>query len=271
MEDYYSILGIQQSASQEEIKRAYRSLASKHHPDKGGDTAKFQKIQEAYSVLGDPEKRQEYHNPKIQSREFHFHDNIPPEFKEIFSNFNFDGFFHQHRTRKNKTLNFEIKITLKEAFQGTNSLLNILLPSGKEQVVEVKIPPGIKNGGIIRLVGMGDDSIPNQPRGDLHLTVNVQNDPSFERIDETLVKNIEINCFEAILGKKIVIQTIDDKILEIEVPPGIQHGQNLSIHGYGMPNIRDPRMRGRLLLNINIKIPTNLDQNQLELIKQLTQ
>lgn len=269
MDDYYSILGVQQSASQEEIKRAFRSLASKHHPDKGGDTATFQKIQEAYAVLGDPEKRQEYHNPRVRTNEFHSFNDIPPEFREIFANFNFDNLFQHNRVRKNKTLNFEIKITLKEAFQGKTSLLSILLPSGKEQVIEVKIPPGIRNGGIIRLVGMGDDSIPTQPRGDLHLTVQILDDHSFERIDDTLIKNIDINCFEAILGKTLTIQTIDDKTLEINVPAGIQHGQTLSIQGYGMPNVRDPRMRGKLLLNINIKIPTNLDQTQLNLIKQL--
>lgn len=271
MEDYYSILGIPQSASQEEIKKAYRSLASKHHPDKGGDTATFQKIQEAYSVLGDEEKRQEYHNPRSQKRNMHFHDDIPPEFRDIFSNFNFDNFFQHHRTRKNKTLNFDIKISLKEAFQGKNSLLNVLLPSGKEQVIEVKIPPGIKNGGIIRLIGMGDDSVPNQPRGDLHLTVHISFDENFERIDDNLIKTVEINCFDAILGKKISIETIDEKTLEINIPPGIQHGQTLAVHGYGMPNIRDPRMRGKLLLNINIKIPTGLNQKQLDLIKQLVE
>jgi len=269
MSDYYSILGLSKSASQDEIKRAYRSLASKHHPDKGGDTATFQTIQEAYAILSDPQKKAEYDNPRPQMGGFHFnHGGVPPGFEDIFSNFPFGNFFRQ-QPQRNHSLNLSTHITLKEAYEGKTILADIKLPSGRNQTIEIKIPPGIRNDSTIRLSGMGDDSIQNIPRGDLHLTVHIHDMMGFERVEDDLYKNLKINCIEAILGKTVLVNTIDDKQLEVKIPEGCQHGQKIALHGQGMPNIRDARMRGRMLLNIQVEIPTNLNFQQKELLKQI--
>ena len=273
MSDYYNILGVDRTADADNIKRAYRKLAAQHHPDRGGDTAKFQEIQQAYDTLSDPEKRSQYDNPAPQGfpRGFQFHGNgFPPGFEEIFSNFPdaFGGMFRRAPAR-NKTLNIQTAITLEDSFFGKELIANINLPSGKNQTIEIKIPKGIQDGTTLRLSGMGDDSIPNLPRGDIHLTIKVHPNTEFQRHGDDLVKTIDLNCLDAIVGKNIRIKTIDHKELEIKINQGTQHGQTFSIQGHGMPNIQNNLMRGRLLIQTNIIIPTNLTDDQKQLIKQL--
>jgi curved DNA-binding protein len=272
MSDYYSILGLQKNADQDEIKKAYRRMAAQHHPDRGGDTQKFQEIQAAYETLSDPEKKAQYDNPQPQMGGFHFHTSgFPPGFEHIFAAMGgdpFNGFFNR-RQPQNRSLNIQTSITLEDAFFGKELIANLKLPSGKEQLLEVRIPPGIQDGQTLRLSGMGDDTHTNLPRGDLHITITVQPHHEFIRQGDDLIKKMDINCLEAIVGKKINVKTIDNKLLEININPGTQHGQILSIHGHGMPNMSNPLMRGRLLLNVNITIPTNLSDTQLNTIKQI--
>lgn len=265
--DYYKILGVNKGSNSEEIKKAYRKLAAQHHPDRGGDTKKFQEIQAAYDTLSDPQKKAMYDNPQPQGG-FHFHNTgFPPGFEDMFEHA-FGGMFNR-RQQRNRTLNLQTNITLEEAFWGKNFVANIRLPSGTEEVIEIKIPKGIHDGTTIRLSGMGDNSIPHLPRGDIHLTVHVLQHNLFHRQNDDLIKQIDINCFEAILGKTIEIETIENKKLEIFINPGIQHGQFMSIPGHGMPNVNNSVMRGRLLLNISITIPTNLTNDQKEKLKQI--
>lgn len=271
MSDLYNILGVNKSATPDEIKRAYRKLAAQHHPDRGGDTKKFQEIQAAYDTLGDPDKRSAYDNPQPQMGGFNFHSNgFPPGFEDIFNNFPdaFGGMFRRQQQR-NRTLNLQTHITLEEAFLGKELIASLTLPSGRPQTIEIKIPPGINDGTTLRLSGMGDDTIPNLPKGDIHLTVHIHPNNEFQRQGDDLIKSVNINCLEAIIGKNIIIKTIDNKELEIKINPGTQHGQILGLHGYGMPNIQDNRMRGRLLIQINITIPTNLTEQQKQLIEQI--
>lgn len=275
MTDYYQTLGVDRSASQDDIKRAYRGLASKHHPDKGGDTVKFQEIQAAYATLSDPQKREEYNNPRPQ-----FHGGgggMPPGFEDIFSQMfgggghPFGDMFGQRRAApaRNRTLNLQTDISLEEAFHGKELIANIQLPSGREQVLEVKIPPGVSDGTTLRLAGMGDDSVPNAPRGDIHLSVRVRPHPDYQRQGDDLVRALPVNCLDAILGKTMQFDTLDGRTLEIVIPAGTQHGQILAVAGYGMPNMANHFMKGRLLLQINITIPTNLTETQKELVKQI--
>lgn len=273
MSDLYNTLGVDRSASQDDIKRAYRKLAAQHHPDRGGDTAKFQEIQSAYDTLSNPEKRAAYDNPQPQMNGFpggfHFHTGggFPPGFEEIFGDA-FGGMFRRPAQR-NKSLNIQTTITLEEAFTGKDLYATLKLPSGREQLLEVKIPQGISNGVVLRLSGMGDDSFPNFPRGDIHLTVHVKPHEIFNRQGDDLVKNIEISCLEAIVGKNVLIETLDKKLLETTIQAGIQPGQMVALHGYGMPNMSNPLMRGRLLLNVNIKVPTDLSEEQKDQIRKL--
>lgn len=269
MNDPYSILGVSKNATQDEIKKAYRKLATQHHPDKGGNTSKFQEIQGAYATLSDPQKRAEVDNPGPQMGSggfsFHMGGGFPPEFEDMFS-----SFFNQRRPQpqRNKTFNLQAEITLEDAFNGKEILGNVRLPTG-EQTFEIKIPPGIRDGNVLRLAGMGDNSSPDLPRGDIHLAVRIQPHSIFQRHNDDLIMNLNINCLEAIVGKNVSVNTVDNKTLEIRVQPGIQHGQTLAVHGYGMPNINDPRMRGRLLINIGVVVPTDLTDDQKEIIKKI--
>jgi curved DNA-binding protein len=273
MSDHYSTLGVNKSASSEEIKRAYRKLAAQHHPDRGGDTKKFQEIQAAYDILGDPEKKSAYDNPAPQMNGFpggfQSSSGFPPGFEEIFGEA-FGNMFGRRQQPRNRTLNIRTNITLEDAYYGKDVIANLNLPSGKNQTIEIKIPAGIQDGMTLRLSGVGDDTYSNLPKGDIHLTVHIQEHNTFRRQGDDLVYNYNLNCLDAIVGKNIQINTLDNKFLEVTINPGIQHGQILALQGYGMPNISDNRMRGRLLVNINIVIPTNLTVEQKNIIKSLT-
>ena len=272
--DYYQILGVDKNAAPDEIKKAYRSLASKHHPDKGGDTAKFQEIQTAYATLSDPDKRIQYDNP--QSHEFQPFGGAPQGFEDLFRHFGgmggspFGDIFGRSRQQmqKNRTLNMQTNITLEDAFNGKELIASITLPSGKEQVVEVKIPAGVQDGTTLRLAQMGDDSIPNLPRGDIHLTINVMPHHKFQRQGDDLISQITVSCIDAILGKNLLIDTIDGKTLELVIKPGTQNGQMLAAAGYGMPKMNDNRFKGRLLISISTLIPTNLSEAQKQILRE---
>jgi DnaJ-class molecular chaperone len=251
-------------------------MAAQHHPDRGGDTATFQEVQAAYATLSDPEKRQQYDNPQPQfgGGGFHFGGGMPPGFDDFFAQAFGQGgnpFFGQgfRQPQRNRNLNLQTTITLEEAYLGKNLMANVGLPSGLEQVLEVKIPPGVRDNTVLRLAGMGDDTLNNVPRGDIHLTINIQPHHIYQRQGDDLLRTLTVSCFDAILGKTVKFDTLDGKTLEVNVAPGTQHGQTLAVQGYGMPYMADPRMKGRLLLEINITIPTDLNQQQKDLVKQL--
>jgi len=271
--DHYTTLGINRNASPDDIKQAYRRMANQHHPDRGGSTAKFQEVQAAYETLSDPGSRQQYDNPQPQG--FHF-GGVPQGFEDAvaqmfggghpFANM-FGGGHHQQA--RNRTLNLQTDITLEEAFLGKNLVASIRLPSGLEQVLEVRIPSGVNDGTVIRLSGIGDDAIKNMPRGDIHLSVRVQPHHLYQRQGDDLIRSLSISCFDSILGKAVTITTLDNKQLDINIAPGTQHGQTLAIQGHGMPNMQDNRIKGRMLLEINISIPNNLTEQQKNLIRQI--
>jgi curved DNA-binding protein len=274
--DHYNTLGIDRGASQDDIKRAYRKAAAQHHPDRGGDTAKFQEVQAAYETLSDPGKRQQYDNPQPQFGGGGFHFNmggVPPGFEDIFNAFGggpFGDMFggRRQQPQRNRTLNMQTTITLEEAFSGKDMMTTVVLPSGREQLLDIRIPAGINEGTTLRLSSLGDDTIPNIPRGDIHLTVHVQPHPVFQRQGDDLVRTVDVNCIDAMLGKTITVETIDKRMLEIVVKPGTQPGSTLAAVGYGMPNVNDNRFKGRMLIQINIVIPTVTDY-QADIIRSL--
>jgi curved DNA-binding protein len=274
--EYYSILGIDNKSSQEDIKKAYKKLAMKYHPDRNsGDDVQFKKIQEAYDTLGDPIKRQQYDNPQPQFDGFRQYSGFPPGFEDMMSQIfvnNGGGFTDLFGRRagpaRNRIMNLQADISLEDAFYGKTLTANVNLPSGRNQTLEIKIPPGIRSGNTLRLANMGDDSISNVPRGDIHLTVNVLEHPRFTRENDDLKLKMDITFFDAILGKRILITTIEGKILETEIPSGFQPGQMLNLQGYGMPNISNQYMRGRLLVEFNFKTPI-LTEEQKEQLKKI--
>jgi DnaJ-class molecular chaperone len=274
MADYYNTLGVSKQASADEIKRAYRKLASQHHPDKGGDTKKFQEIEEAYRILSDPDKRAQYDNPAPQG--FNQFGGVPPGFEDIMSQMFGGGgspfgdiFGRRQQPPRNRTLNIQTQVTLEEAFFGKEMVANLTLPNGRDQILNIKIPKGIQDGITLRLASMGDDSVPNAPRGDIHLTVGVQPHPVFARQGDDLIRSLEVSAIDAMLGKSYQIETIDGRLLEIKVPEGTQPGRILNAGMYGMPNMNDNRFVGRMLVKLDIRTPTDLTEWQKQKLREI--
>lgn len=272
MLDYYQILGVDRSASDADIKKAYRTLAMQHHPDRGGNAEEFQKISEAYATLSDPQKRSDYDNPQPNYQNFgggQFNFDDISGFEQFFGGNNpFESIFgFRRRAPSNQNVHLQTSITLEDAFNGNEIIASITLPSGKEQAVNIKIPRGIHEGTTLRLAGMGDDTIPTLPRGDILLTVHIQEHPRFRRQGDDLIYDVVLDCISAMVGTNVAIQNIDGKNLEANIPAGIQHGNLLSLNGCGMPNFNDSNRRGRLLLRINISVPHLSDEQKSQLKK----
>lgn len=270
--DYYSTLGVPRGASADEIKKAYRSMAMKHHPDRGGDEKKFKEISQAYEVLSDPQKKQMFDmgvDPNQQGGggfnqgpfEFHFNTG---NFDDIFGGFGFG----QRPMRRNRSFSINVDVTLEDVLNGKEINAEIGLPGGKKKVVNISIPPGIETGQQIKYQGMGDASIPDVRAGDLIVNILVQPHRVYRRDGENLLYEEVITAWDAMLGRSIQITTIDNKTLNITVPPGTQPETVLSCRGEGLPSMRT-RQRGNLLIKIKVAIPKELTISQKTLIEEL--
>lgn len=265
MTDYYQVLGVPRTANQDEIKKAYRKLAMKYHPDRGGDSAQFQKIQEAYDTLGDEQKRAFYDSPQPQ---FHFHTgNVDDMFGAMFGASPFG--FQRARSNRNKSINIRVEMTLEEILKGKEIVGSIRLMSGRDQTINLNIPPGVAAGDSIKFRGLGDDSIPQSPRGDLIAQIVEIPHPFFQRQGKDLYMHYQMSAFDAIIGKSIRVNTLDERQLEVNVPPGIQPDQLIKCDGYGLPGFNDAR-RGNLYLRIKISIPKNIFSEDLKYIEELS-
>lgn len=252
--DHYQTLGIDKTATADEIKKAYRSLAMKHHPDRGGDETIFKDISTAYEILGDEQKKQQY--DLSQSG----HQFNPFEF---FTN----GFQYVQR---NTNLAININITLEEVLNGKEFNAEVNTPGGKKRMVNFSIPPGILHGQQIKYQGMGDDSIPNIPAGDLIATILVVKHHLYKREGDSLIIDRTITAWDAMLGTSIEIPTIDNRILNLKIPAGTQPDTTLSCNGEGLPNM-NTKKRGNLLIKIKVKIPKNLSDDQITSIKNIAE
>lgn len=267
--DYYSVLGVSRDASPEDIKRAYRRLASKHHPDKGGEDAKFQEIQKAYEVLSDPQQRQQHDNPN----QFHFDvnsSNMEDIFGQMFSQFGFNPFHpgarQTRQAQRNCDIRIDVIIDLAETLAEQTKLVNVTTSTGHSEMVEVKIPRGITPGTAIKFPGLGDNRDAALPRGDLYATIQIRATPNFQNSGLDLHQVLTIDSFDAILGCKREVETLDGKKLMVKIPAGCQSGTKLKISGEGLYGFRND-IRGHLYINILIKTPTNLTEHQLQLIR----
>lgn len=277
--DYYGTLGLNRGASEDEIKKAYRKLAMKHHPDRGGDQNKFKEISTAYEALTNPEKKRiidlggdpnaqpgmgDFRHGQGNPFEFHFGTG---NMDDLFNHFGFGGFGRQPM-RKNKSLNINVEISLEEVLTGKDFTAEVSIPGGVRKMINIQIPPGIDHGQQIRYEGMGDNSIAGLRPGDLLVNIIVKNHRVFKRDGTSLIVEKEISVWDAILGTILDITTLDNKTLSITVPAGTQQDTVFSCRGEGLPHMR-VRTRGNLLLKIKVSIPKNLNSDQIEKIKQI--
>lgn len=279
--DYYKTLGLDKGASIEEIKKAYRSLAMKHHPDRGGDEAKFKEIAAAYEALSNPEKKkiidmgmdpnsnyqnhQGYHQGPF---EFNFGSG---NFDDILRSFRFGngyGFSRQQSIRRNKSVSIQVRIDLEDVLLGKEFDAEISIPNGRKKIINIKIPPGVEHGQQIRYQGMGDDLYKDLPPGDLLLNIIVNQHPEFERHKDSIICEKSISVWDAILGSELEISSLNNRKFKVSVPSGTQPGTILSCKGEGLPRLNQLN-RGDLLVKIKIEIPKNISDTQKHLIETI--
>lgn len=249
--DYYKIMGVNQDASEKDIKMAYRKLARKYHPDisKEPDAEeRFKEMAEAYEVLKDPKKRSEY-DQYLKYKEFNpqsdgFTGRRTQE--QPFQEFHFDSDFfetlfghsrYQQQPMTGQNYHGKITISLEEAYHGAVKNLQVPVDQGQEtkiQTLKVKIPAGVKSGQQIRLAGQGGSGSGGGPRGDLYLTVEVMKHPVFDVMENDIYLTLPITPWEAALGATVVVPTLAGKI-DLKIPPGSQGGQKLRIKNRGLP------------------------------------
>lgn len=272
--DAYQTLGVSRDASPEDIKRAYRKLAAQHHPDKGGDTAKFQEIQSAYETLTDPQKRQQHDNPfqggpNGSHFEFHFGGGGP---EDIFQRFFQQGFANnpfgqRQQQRRNKDLRISINVTLASTLEDQNKTVSVQTTKGERFNVDVHIPRGIDSGATIKYTQMGDNFFDTLPRGDLYIVINVIKHENYEVYGVNLVTRLEIDAIDAMLGVDKELTTIDNKTFSIKIPAGCQYGTRLSLSGQGLYKM-NTNYRGDLIIELIVVVP-QLSEQQLSLLKNL--
>lgn len=274
MNDHYKTLGVQPNAGADEIKKAYRSLANKHHPDKGGDQAIFKDISVAYDTLGDQNKRAEYDQQRMGGPQVRFHTGGFQDINDMFGGQNpFGGAFGDifgQRTgqRRNRDLNIQCQVTLLDSFQGKQLEANYKLPSGKMQTVVINVPPGIGHGETIRYQGLGDDSNPHAPRGNLNVTIVVMPDPNFSRGDDDLYTRVHVSPIEAMVGCRKQVKFIDGTDRDIEIRPGVESGVEFASAGFGFSNPHTGR-KGRFVISVVIKTPAITDPDLVNRLKQI--
>ena len=297
--DYYKILGVDKSADDDKIKKAYRKLAMKYHPDhtKGDKTAedKFKEVSEAYAVLSDKEKRNQYDTfgssgfQQRYSREDIFRGF---DFGDIFTEFGlggsgsqtggggmrfsfggggpFEGFGRQPQGQiKGSDLVYELPLTLEEVSTGATRTVSFQ-HKGRSEKITVKIPKGMTTGKKLRIAGKGDPSPYGGPAGDLFIQAKVIDHPVYQAEAQDLYIDREIKLSEAILGSRLSIPTLENQSLSLKIPPGTRHGTKMRLAGRGLPQMHG-KGRGDLYVRVQVQIPKHLSAEQKALIKKLAE
>ncbi|MEO0474025.1 MAG: J domain-containing protein [Bacteroidota bacterium] len=274
--DYYRVLGVARSASEEEIRKAYKKLAMRWHPDQNPDNPqaeeKFKEINEAKEVLLNADYRRRYDQMGANWQHAragagaNARPGTPPqeaEINNIFSIFFNEIFGNRSAPRAGKNRQGNLKITLDEAYSGIQETLQF---EGKR--FKVKIPPGVSHGQILKLKGKGKDGKNGGMSGDLMIKIQVIPHARYTRKGDDLYLEKTVSLYDAVLGRKVPIQTLKGK-MGVAIPPGTQYGDKLKLKGLGMPIYDNPRFFGSLYLTVKIKIPKRLTAKQKELFEQL--
>jgi curved DNA-binding protein len=292
-QDYYQILGVSKNASDAELKKAYRKLAMKYHPDhsKGDKHAEemFKKISEAYAVLSDKEKRQQYDT--FGSTGFHQRYSQEDIFRnvdlgDILREFGFGGQgmrfsfgggspfggpFGGHPRRqapvKGSDLVYELPLTLREVAGGATKTVTFQ-HQGRNENITVKIPPGMITGKRLRLAGKGEPSSHGGPSGDLYIQSHVSADPVFTTDEYDLHTTVTIRFSDSLLGTQVGIPTLDGGELSLKIPPGTRHKTRMRLAGYGLPKMKGGT-KGDLYATVAVEIPKKLTPEQKKLVEKL--
>jgi len=274
---HYATLGVAEDANTDDIKKAYRKLASQHHPDKGGDTKKFQEIQTAYDTLSDQGKRQQYDLERSGRGQQNIHwqnfsNEVPPDIQNIFQQFGFGGDpfaqFRQQRQKRNKDLRVDLMVPLVTTLEEQTKVISVLTTAGSRETVEVKIPRGITNGTSIKYSNLGDNLFNTLPRGDLYVQINVHNAENFVVNNLDLYTRVNVNCLLAIVGGAANVLGIDSKSFLLTIPPGTQHGTKFRITNQGLYQLNSDQ-RGNLFVEMHVTIPQDLSPDQLQIVKSI--
>lgn len=289
--DYYKILGVDKNASDDDIKKAYRKLARKYHPDLNPNdkeaNKKFQQINEANEVLSDPEKRKKYDqygNDWKNAEQFEqarqqrprggrpWQENFGGDFEEgDFSSF-FESLFGSGSRRgggrqtrfRGQDVNGEFQLNLSDAYKTHQQTFSI---NGKN--IRITIPAGVENGQKIKISGHGEPGINGGPNGDLYITFNIINNTSFRRHGNDLYNTVNIDLYTALLGGEITIDTLGGKV-KLKVNAETQNGTKVRLKGKGFPVYRKEGEFGDLFVTYNVVLPVNLTEKQKELFRQLS-
>jgi len=295
--DYYNILGVNKNASQEEIKRAYRKLAMKYHPDKNPNRKeaeeRFKEINEAYAVLSDKEKRKQYDTFGAEGfRQRFTQEDIFRgfDFDEILSSFfggrgkrefrsggrggfDFGDLFGQTAYRdtgrmpqKGEDILYELTISLEESALGGEKRISYR-KNGKIEEVSVKIPRGIPSGKKLRLAGKGMEGRNGGSPGDLYLQINIKEHPFFIREGDNLIVDKEINFSDAVMGTTIEVPTLEGKKI-VKLPPGTQSHTKMRLKGLGVPHFQGEG-RGDEYVKVIVKVPKKMTEKSRKLIEEL--
>lgn len=265
--DYYNVLGVDRNASESDLKTAYKKLSMKHHPDRtGGDDAKFKQINEAYSTLKDPQKRQQYDNPQPQFNSQHFQNggfNGSFDINDIMGQFGFGA----RQQMRNQDITIGCNIHIGEVFTGKNVLATYRLNNGMEQTVDIKIPVGVRNGDKVRYSGMGQHDIRQVPPGDLFVQIVIQSTNEFEVNGIDLITSKRINTLKLITGCVVTISVPGGAKVNLNIPGGTQSGTVLKVTGKGLANRQGNP--GNILVKIIGQTPSGLNAEDKAIIEQI--
>ncbi|NNJ12938.1 J domain-containing protein [Chloroflexales bacterium ZM16-3] len=281
MKDYYQILGVSRSASDQEIKQAYRKLARKYHPDiNPGDKqaeARFKEINEAYETLSDKEKREKYDRFGSDWKRY---EQAGPgadygggDVSDIFESFFGGGRGGRGGGGFNIKMDGQdveqpVDISLEEAFHGTQRSIQFSNPNGTPRTITVKIPAGSDTGGRVRVSGEGAPGMNGGARGDLIMAVRVLPNARFERKGSDLHTTIDAPMYTLLLGGQVQVPTLTGKTITLTIPQGTQNGRTFRLSGQGMPVLHTDR-RGDLYARMNVVLPTKLGDRERELLDEL--
>ena len=297
--DYYKILGVDKSASQDDIKKAFKKLARKYHPDLNPDDPnakqRFQEINEANEVLGDPEKRKKYdqygenwkHADEFEAQKQRYQQQGGGGFGDgggaywssgggfsgmggdgEFSDF-FESLFGSRRGGgraagfRGQDYNAELHLSFHDAAQTHKQVLSI---NGKN--IRITVPAGVADGQTIKLKGQGGPGVNGGPAGDLYITFVIAEDPVFKRLGNDLYVTAPLNLYSAVLGGEQVVDTMNGKV-KLKVKPGTQNGVKVRLKGKGFPVYKEEGKFGDLIVTYSVEIPTNLTEKQKELFQEL--